>query len=79
MANMHRHRQRVIRGADDQLWDDLDTATRAADTDRSAVTRQFWEWYVSRPGAALPARPDVPPSDRIEAPATAHPDRSQVE
>jgi len=53
----HKHKQRVIRGADDQLWDDLDTATRAAGTDRSAVTRQFWEWYVRRPGSKLPERP----------------------
>lgn len=57
MANVHKHRQRVIRGADDQLWEDLDTVTKAAGTDRSAVTREFWEWYVQRPGANLPERP----------------------
>lgn len=57
MANAHKHKQRVIRGADDQLWEDLDTATSRAGTDRSAVTRQFWEWYVGRPGVELP-RPD---------------------
>lgn len=59
MANAHKHRQRVIRGADDQLWEDLDAATQAAGSDRSAVTRQFWEWYVSRPGAILPERPEL--------------------
>ncbi len=53
----HKHKQRVIRGAPDDLWDDLDTATKTAGTDRSAVTRQFWEWYVGRPGARLPERP----------------------
>ncbi|KOV86074.1 MULTISPECIES: hypothetical protein [unclassified Streptomyces] len=57
MANAHKHRQRVIRGADDQLWEDLDAATKAAGTDRSAVTRQFWEWYVGRDGARVPERP----------------------
>jgi hypothetical protein len=57
MANAHKHKQRVIRGADDQLWEDLDTATKTAGTDRSAVTRQFWEWYVQRPDARLPERP----------------------
>ncbi len=57
MANAHKHRQRVIRGADDRLWEDLDAATKAAGTDRSAVTRQLWEWYVQRPGADLPERP----------------------
>lgn len=59
MANAHKHKQRVIRGADDQLWEDLDAATTKAGTDRSAVTRQFWEWYVKRPGAELPTRPSV--------------------
>lgn len=59
MANAHKHKQRVIRGAPDELWDDLDTATKAAGTDRSAVTRQFWEWYVQRPGAHLPKRPEL--------------------
>ena len=53
----HQHKQRVIRGASEELWADLDTAARAAGTDRSAVTREFWEWYVSRPGAHLPERP----------------------
>ena len=52
----HKHKQRVIRGADDQLWEDLDTATKAAGTDRSAITRQLWEWYVQRPGTQLPKR-----------------------
>lgn len=54
----HKHKQRVIRGADDQLWEDLDTATTQAGTDRSAITRQLWEWYVQRPGAQLPERPE---------------------
>lgn len=57
MANAHKHRQRVIRGADDQLWDDLDTVTQTAGIDRSAVTRQFWEWYVGRPNTEMPQRP----------------------
>lgn len=59
MANAHKHKQRVIRGAPDELWEDLDTATKAADTDRSAITRQFWEWYIQRPGANLPKRPEL--------------------
>lgn len=53
----HKHKQRVIRGAPDELWNDLDTATKAAGTDRSAVTREFWEWYVGRDGAEVPKRP----------------------
>ncbi|MFD8075823.1 hypothetical protein ACFV3E_24600 [Streptomyces sp. NPDC059718] len=60
MASQHKHKQRVIRGADDQLWEELDAVTQAAGTDRSAVTRQFWEWYVGRPDATLPERPTSP-------------------
>jgi hypothetical protein len=59
MASQHKHKQRVIRGADDQLWEDFETAATAAGSDRSAITRQLWEWYVQRPGAKLPARPEA--------------------
>lgn len=57
MANQHREKLRGIRGADDELWADLDTAARRAGTDRSAVTRALWEWFVGRPEAKLPERP----------------------
>lgn len=66
MANAHKHKQRVLRGIDDQLAEDFDQAARRIGGDRSAVTRQLWEWFVGRPGAALPTRPaatpDPPPS-----------------
>lgn len=64
MANQHKHRARQVRGADDQLWEDLDAATKAAGyADRSAITRQLWEWFVGRPGAELPERPPPPPAE----------------
>lgn len=53
----HRHKQRVLRGIDDQLTADFDAATKAAGSDRSSITRQLWEWYTGRPGAQLPERP----------------------
>ncbi|MGY1439516.1 hypothetical protein [Streptomyces reniochalinae] len=53
----HRHKQRVLRGIDDELAADFDAATRQAGSDRSTVTRQLWEWYVGRPAAHLPERP----------------------
>ncbi|WP_435109369.1 hypothetical protein [Nocardiopsis synnemataformans] len=56
MANQHRHRQRVLRGIDDDLAEEFDAAVRRAGTDRSAVTRQLWEWYTGRTDA-LPERP----------------------
>ncbi|WP_181786196.1 hypothetical protein [Streptomyces phytophilus] len=57
MANAHKHKLRGVRGVDDDLWNDLDAAARAAGSDRSAITRALWEWYVGRPGAQLPPRP----------------------
>lgn len=68
MANQHRYKLRGIRNVDDQLWEDFAAATAAQGVDRSAETRKFWEWYVRRPGAALPERPEPgaiqkPPSD----------------
>lgn len=57
MANVHKHKQRVLRGIDEQLAEDFDAAAKRSDSDRSSVTRQLWEWYVGRPGAKLPARP----------------------
>lgn len=54
----HRHKQRVLRGIDDELVADFDAAARKAGGDRSTVTRQLWEWYVGRPDAELPKRPE---------------------
>lgn len=57
MANAHKHKQRVLRGIDDQLAADFDAAAKRSGSDRSTVTRQLWEWYADRPGATLPDRP----------------------
>jgi len=56
----HRHKQRVLRGIDDQLVTDFDTATHAVGSDRCNITRQLWEWFAGRPGAELPERPKPP-------------------
>lgn len=56
----HKHKQRIIRGADDELVADFDAAAKRAGSDRSAVTRQFWAWFACRPGAGLPERPAAP-------------------
>lgn len=58
----HRHKQRVVRGISDELTADFDAATHSADSDRSNITRQLWEWFVRRPGAELPERPEPPAS-----------------
>lgn len=57
MANVHKHKQRVVRGIDDDLTADFDAAAKRAGSDRSAVTRQLWAWFAGRPGAELPERP----------------------
>ncbi|WP_159040985.1 hypothetical protein [Streptomyces sp. FxanaA7] len=58
MANMHKHRQRVVRGIPDEEVETFDAAARAANSDRSAVTRALWAWYAGLPGAELPGRPE---------------------
>jgi hypothetical protein len=62
MANQHSKKLRGLRQIDDELWADLEIAAHAVGGDRSAITRQFYEWYVHRPGAKLPERPPKPPA-----------------
>lgn len=69
MANMHKHPVRGLRGIDEELWRDFESATRRADSDRSAELRRFMEWYVRRPNARLPERPTDPKenlNDRVK-------------
>lgn len=62
MANIHRHKQRVIRGIPDDLAADFDDAARTIGADRSSVLRAFMEWFTHRPGAEIPERPSLPPA-----------------
>lgn len=62
MANQHSEKLRGIRQIREDLWTDYDTAARAVGSDRSAISRQLFEWFVGRPGAELPERP--PPVER---------------
>jgi hypothetical protein len=48
---------RQIRIGDE--WYDFDAAAKAQGTERAALVRDFIAWYLRRPGAKLPARPDV--------------------
>lgn len=59
MANVHKHKQRVVRGIDDELIEDFDRAARDLGSDRSAEVRRFMEWFVRRPDAQPPRRPDA--------------------
>jgi hypothetical protein len=58
MANAHSHKLRGVRGISDEKWAAFDEAAKARSTDRSAVLRDVIDWYLSRPGAELPRRPD---------------------
>ncbi|WP_093617881.1 hypothetical protein [Streptomyces indicus] len=39
-------------------WYDFDLAVKAQGSERAAVVRAFIDWYIRRPGAELPERPD---------------------
>lgn len=43
-------------------WREFGEATQAAGVDRSAVVRDFIRWYLGKPGAGLPDRPEASPS-----------------
>jgi hypothetical protein len=60
MPNAPRTQHRSVR-IDDADWADL--KERAPDGDRSAVIKELLAWYLRRPGAKLPTRPDVPAPD----------------
>jgi hypothetical protein len=69
----------VICGGDDRLWEDVDVAARAMGADPLLVARQFWRWFVGRPGSRLPQRPTaVDGSAPIHQPPLANPERTRV-
>lgn len=49
----------------DEEWHPFEDATKAAHPEgrspRARVLREFIRWYMRRPGAKLPQRPDVGP------------------
>jgi hypothetical protein len=57
MANMHKEKQRCVRGIPQHVWDSFESTARAVDSDRSAVVHAFIRWFNREPGADLPDRP----------------------
>lgn len=49
---------RQIRVATD-MWRDFGRAAKAAGTTRGRVIAEFVRWYLRRPGATMPKRPDL--------------------
>jgi hypothetical protein len=56
MPNKPATPSRAVR-IDNETWDELGVAAAAEGTDRSAILRQLAQWWVRRPGAKLPERP----------------------
>jgi hypothetical protein len=57
VPNQPRTQHRSVR-IDDDDWDDAERATRRMGTDRAKIINQFLRWYLRRPGAKLPERPE---------------------
>jgi hypothetical protein len=47
---------RQFRIGDD--WYEFERAAEVAGTERAALLREFVEWYLHKPGAKLPKRPE---------------------
>jgi hypothetical protein len=58
VPNQPRTQHRSVRVSDED-WGDLDTAAKAASSDRASLIKQFIRWYLPRPGAELPERPRI--------------------
>jgi hypothetical protein len=57
VPNQPRTQHRSVR-VNDEDWADLDTAAKSLGVDRAALIKQFIRWYLRRPGAELPERPN---------------------
>lgn len=53
---------RAIR-VDDDPWERFDQATKALGTDRSTWLRDAILWCVREPGAKMPRRPNIEPTE----------------
>jgi hypothetical protein len=58
MPNAPKSQHRSVRFSDED-WEDLKTATASVDSDRGTVIKELVSWYLRRPGAKLPKRPEL--------------------
>ncbi|MFD7554126.1 hypothetical protein ACFV9E_06250 [Streptomyces sp. NPDC059835] len=55
MPNAPKTPARQIRIGD--AWYEFDAAAKAMGTERATLIREFIDWYLRKPGAKLPSRP----------------------
>ncbi|MFJ8474224.1 hypothetical protein [Kitasatospora sp. NPDC094011] len=58
MPNAPKTQHRSVR-FDDEMWADLLAAAKSEGSDRAKVLTELAAWYLRRPGAKLPSRPEV--------------------
>lgn len=57
MPDAPRTQHRSVRVPDED-WSDLDAVAKQQGTDRATLIKEFIAWYLRRPKAKLPKRPD---------------------
>ncbi len=63
MPNAPKTQHRSVR-FDEDTWSDLLAAAKTRNSDRAKILNELAAWYLRRPGAKLPVRPNL--SDRAE-------------
>jgi len=58
VPNVPKNKHRMVRFSNDD-WHALGWLTKLRGTDRSAVLREFTDWWLRKPGAKLPDRPSA--------------------
>lgn len=58
VPNQPKTQHRSVR-IDDDDWADLDATAKRTGSDRAKIINQFIRWYLRRPGAELPERPQA--------------------
>jgi hypothetical protein len=56
MPNKPGTQHRSVRISEED-WTDLEKTTKAVESDRATVIKEFIRWYLRRPKAKLPPRP----------------------
>lgn len=56
MPNQPKNKHRMVRFSDED-WDEFGELAERMGTDRSAVLRQFAQWWMRRKDVTLPKRP----------------------